>query len=124
MTDTHGATRSSRLSIDHITLDGIRVIVLRGEIDHTGKEPFLQALLPPDGTAASASARTVLDLTQVTFMDSSGITVLVAAYQAATRAGGWLRIAGAQGSRPTRPAIVGLDTVIDCHPTLDDALTA
>ncbi|WP_328939877.1 STAS domain-containing protein [Streptomyces tauricus] len=87
VTDTHGATPSSRLSIDH-----------------TGKEPFQQALLPPDGTAASASARTVLDLTQVTFMDSSGITVLVAAYQAATRAGGWLRIAGAQGSRPTRPA--------------------
>ncbi|WP_413754861.1 STAS domain-containing protein [Streptomyces sp. MMBL 11-3] len=50
------------------------------------------------------------------------MTVLVAAYQAATRARGCLRIAGAREAVLRVLQIVGLDTVIDCHPTLDDAL--
>ena len=42
--------------------------------------------------------RLVLDLRHVTFMDSTGINILIAAHQSATDAGGWLRLAG-----PTAP---------------------
>ncbi|MDQ1035280.1 stage II sporulation protein AA (anti-sigma F factor antagonist) [Streptomyces sp. V3I8] len=119
MTDTNGMAPSSRLSVDDVTLDGIRVLVLRGEIDHTTKDHLAQTLLPRDGAAPS---RTVLDFSAVTFMDSSGVNILVAAYQAAHRAQGWIRIAGAQEAILRVLHIVALDDLINCHPTLEQAL--
>lgn len=119
MTDTHGAAGSAQLSIDHATLDGIRVVVLRGEIDHTVKNQLTEALLARDGTTPS---RVVLDLRGVTFMDSSGINILVTAHRAASGAQGWLRLAGPQEAVLRVLQLVGLDEVIPCHPTLEQAL--
>ncbi|MFD3621939.1 STAS domain-containing protein [Streptomyces sp. NPDC058676] len=121
MTDTYGAARPGQLSIDHTTVDGIRVVTLRGEIDHAVKDMLSEALLSYDG---AAPLRTVVGLSGVTFMDSSGINVFVAAHQAASDDQGWLRIAGAQESVLRLLEIVGLDEVIGCHPTVDQALTA
>ncbi|MFD3498084.1 STAS domain-containing protein [Streptomyces sp. NPDC058678] len=120
MTDTHGAARSGQLTVDHTAVDDIRVITLRGEIDHTVKNVLSTALLPDGGATPQ---RTVLDLSGVTFMDSSGINVLVAAHQAVSDAQGWLRIAGAQGSVLRVLHLVGLDEVIPCHPGVEQALT-
>jgi anti-anti-sigma factor len=66
----------------------------------------------------------VVDLSGVTFMDSSGINVLIAAHQSMSAAQGWLRIAGAQESVLRTLQLVGLDQVIGCHPTVEQALTA
>jgi stage II sporulation protein AA (anti-sigma F factor antagonist) len=67
-------------------------VTVRGEIDHDVTDAFGQALQAGRDTGL----RTVADLSGVTFMDSSGINVLVAAHQQLTDAGGWLRIAAAQ----------------------------
>ncbi|MGW0572981.1 STAS domain-containing protein [Streptomyces tauricus] len=64
------------------------------------------------------------DLSEVTFMDSSGINVLVTTHQTATRGQGWLRLAGAREAVQQVLHVVGLDDVIDCYPTLEQALTA
>ncbi len=64
------------------------------------------------------------DLSGVTFMDSSGINVFVAAYQQVSGVQGWLRIAGAQESVLRVLQMVGIDTLIPCHPTLEQALNA
>ncbi|MFE2537810.1 STAS domain-containing protein [Streptomyces sp. NPDC059371] len=66
--------------------------------------------------------RRVLDLSAVTFMDSSAINVLVLANRDANATGGWLRMAGL--TEPARREIVGLDTVIPCYSTLTQALAA
>ncbi|MFF7448954.1 MULTISPECIES: anti-sigma factor antagonist [unclassified Streptomyces] len=121
MTDTHGAPRSGQLSIDRTSVDGVRVVTLRGEIDHTVKDMLSEVLLPGEG---AAPPRTVADLSGVSFMDSSGINVFVAAHQAASDGQGWLRIAAAQESVLRLLEIVGLDEVIGCHPTVEQALTA
>jgi anti-anti-sigma factor len=118
VTDTHGSARPG-LSIDHTTVDGIRVLALRGEIDHTVKNEFAQALLASEG---ATQPRTVVDLSGVTFMDSSGINVLIAAHQAMSDAQGWLRLAGAQNSVLRILGLVGLDQVIGCHSTVEQAL--
>ncbi|MER8059116.1 STAS domain-containing protein [Streptomyces sp. NPDC094022] len=55
-------------------------------------------------------------------MDSSGINILISAHRALTGAGGWLRLAALSAPVLRTVQIVGLDTVIDCHPTLDQAL--
>ncbi|KQW03444.1 STAS domain-containing protein [Streptomyces sp. Root369] len=71
MTDTHGAARRrGPLSIGHTAVDGIPVVTVCGEIDHAVKDRLNQALLPSSG---ATPPRIVLDLSGVTFMDSSGI---------------------------------------------------
>ncbi|MGW7264910.1 STAS domain-containing protein [Streptomyces sp. NPDC054842] len=121
MTTTPKADQPKRLSATCSERDGIRVVALRGELDHDVQDVAGQALLSEDGRAP---LRTVVDLSGVTFMDSSGINVLVAAHQQAAGSQGWLRIAAAQDSVLRVMQIVGLDHVIDCHSTLEQALTA
>ncbi|MFF8950699.1 STAS domain-containing protein [Streptomyces sp. NPDC014940] len=60
----------------------------------------------------------------MTFLDSVGISALLAADLALTEAGGWLRLAAA-GEVVTRTLyLVGLATVIDCRETLHQALSS
>ncbi|MFI9773043.1 STAS domain-containing protein [Streptomyces sp. NPDC052415] len=119
MTDNQKADRPGRLSAEPRVVDGVRVVTVRGEIDHDVRDVLSQALL---GTNDAVPPRIVVDLSGVTFMDSSGINVFVAAYQQVSAAQGWLRIAGAQDSVLGVLQLVGVDDVIPCHPTLDQAL--
>ncbi|MBK3575680.1 STAS domain-containing protein [Streptomyces sp. MBT65] len=120
MTDIGQAGGPQGLSIRHRVVDGIRVVTVRGEIDKEVEDLFHEALLPADGLMAPA--RIVVDLSGVTFMDSSGINVFVTAHQRVSDAQGWLRIAGARESVVHVLHIVGLDTLISCHPTVEHAL--
>ncbi|GKQ40718.1 STAS domain-containing protein [Streptomyces sp. A012304] len=56
-------------------------------------------------------------------MDSSGIDILIAAHQAVTAAGGWLRLAGSAESVLRTLQLVGVDAVADCHEPLRQALS-
>jgi anti-anti-sigma factor len=71
-----------------------------------------------------ANRHTVLDLSQVTFMDSTGINALIGAHLAAADIQGWVRVAGPTPSVLRIFQIVGLDTVITCYPTLQQALSS
>ncbi|MFJ4467598.1 STAS domain-containing protein [Streptomyces sp. NPDC089424] len=112
------AQRPGHLSVTTTTAEGIHVLTVAGEIDHHSGEALRQALDFP----SAPRLRAVIDLHQVTFMDSSGINILLAAHQTLTASDGWLRLAA-----PTEPVlrtlqIVGIDTIIDCRPTLNSAL--
>ncbi|MGX5186401.1 STAS domain-containing protein [Streptomyces avermitilis] len=102
----------------HTTADGVHVLTLVGEIDHTTAGTFRQALTADDGTVRYA----VVDFRDVTFMDSSGINVLVAANNAARACDGWLRLAHTPTPVLQLLHIVGLDDVIELYPTLHQAL--
>ncbi|MEU9271899.1 STAS domain-containing protein [Streptomyces sp. NPDC048251] len=93
---------------------------MKGEIDHDVKELLSAALLSAD--SAAPPSRIVADLSGVTFMDSSGINVFVTAHKAVSRSEGWLRIAAAQTPVLHVLRLVGIDTFITCHPTLEQAL--
>ncbi|MET7988758.1 MULTISPECIES: STAS domain-containing protein [unclassified Streptomyces] len=115
----HPVGQPARLSINQTAIDGIRVLALAGELDADTLGTLRKALRVEDD---DPSPLTVLDLSGVTFMDSSAINVLVAANRDAAAADGWLRMAAL--TEPVRRVvdIVGLDTVIDCYPTLAEAL--
>ncbi|MFF8353551.1 STAS domain-containing protein [Streptomyces chartreusis] len=117
---TERAGQPGRLSVQATVSDGIRVVTAAGEIDYDTCEELHQAL----EAAGSLPPRVVVDMHQVTFMDSSGINVLLAAYRTHSTAGGWLRLAGPTGAAKRALQLVGLDTVIDCHETLNQALNA
>ncbi|MEV6618316.1 STAS domain-containing protein [Streptomyces sp. NPDC051051] len=117
--ETTPAEQSRGLSVVATATDGIRVLTVTGEIDHHTGDQLRQALDVSD----AARPRIVIDLHQVTFMDSSGINILITTHQTVTAAGGWLRLAA-----PAHPVqrvlqLVGIDQLIDCRPTLHHALT-
>ncbi|MEU9269119.1 STAS domain-containing protein [Streptomyces sp. NPDC048251] len=121
MSDIENVDRPDRFSAVHRMVDGVLVVTVQGEIDHDVKELLSAALL--SGYGAAPPSRIVVDLGGVTFMDSSGINVFVAAHQAVSATDGWLRIAAAQESVLHVLRLVGIDAVITCHLTLEQALS-
>ncbi|MET7689173.1 STAS domain-containing protein [Streptomyces sp. NPDC005483] len=99
--------------------DGIAVLGLDGEIDHQSVRGLTRALAP---TETAADRRVVIDLSRVTFMDSSGVNAVIAAFHAAQTAGGWLRLVVVPGAVLRTLQLVALDTVVPFHPTLEEAL--
>ncbi|MFJ6087826.1 STAS domain-containing protein [Streptomyces sp. NPDC092369] len=119
MTDTEHAASAGLSAVAH-TRNGVRVIRLDGEIDHHTVPIVNQALR----ATADYSSRVVLDMSGVAFMDSSGINLLLAARRDLAKDGGSLRLAGTTTAVLRTVQLVGIDTVIECHDTLDQALAA
>ncbi|MFJ4341588.1 STAS domain-containing protein [Streptomyces sp. NPDC088915] len=120
MSDHDYTASPGRLSVTHHTVDGVRIVSLRGEIDHTSRDVLGEALLPGD----AAVTRVVADLGGVSFMDSSGINVFITAHRQIDAAGGRLHIAAANEAVLRVLTLVGVDTFIPCHPTTRQALNA
>src|SRR4051812_537269 len=68
-------------------------VALSGEGDLAAREECMAALM----AAVSAAPLVVVDLSGVTFLDSSGVHALVTAYRAALDRGGRLTIVNASG---------------------------
>lgn len=76
------------------SVDGRRAaVVLSGECDLSAREECMAVLM----TAVDTAPLVVVDLGEVTFLDSSGVHALVTAYRAAQDRGGRLSIVGANG---------------------------
>ncbi|MFE2886804.1 STAS domain-containing protein [Streptomyces graminifolii] len=118
MVDTEQAGQPGRLSVRTDVVDGTFVVALAGEIDHETGGSLREALDLPNSVAPHA----VIDLSQVTFMDSSGINILIAVHRTLAEAGGWLRLAGATPPVLRIIQLVGIDGIITCHPTVQQAL--
>ena len=76
---------------------GETTVALSGEIDHHGARAMMTRL--DDIIAQQLPMRLVLDLSGVTFMDSSGIALLLRAHRQVSRHGGTLEVR----SIPTQP---------------------
>lgn len=70
--------------------DSALAIVLSGEIDHHGAREMMAQLT--DAIATRLPTHLILDLSGVTFMDSSGIAVLLRALRQTQHIGGSLRV--------------------------------
>ena len=70
--------------------DSALTIALSGEIDHQVARNMMDAIT--DAVAERLPARLVLDMSGVTFMDSSGIAVLLRALRQVQQIGGSLRV--------------------------------
>ncbi len=83
----------ARFEVTTSTHPGSVLVSLTGEADLTAREELTSSLLG----AVSKSPLVVVDLAGVTFMDSSGVHALVAAYRAAKRDGTRLYAVNAHG---------------------------
>ncbi|MFJ7965515.1 STAS domain-containing protein [Streptomyces sp. NPDC096324] len=109
------------LKVSSTTSDGIVTVTVCGAIDHASVGPLAQALTsgrPP------GRPRMIVDMRQVSFMDSSGINTLLATHVDFTRTEGWLRLADVPAAILRTLETVGVDTVIPYYPNVREALSA
>ena len=74
-----------------------------------------------DEIVGQGTSRIVIDLSDTSFVDSSGLGALVGGLKSARQAGGDLRIAGAPEQVRTVLALTNLDRVLTPHRTVADA---
>lgn len=103
---------------------GTVVLEVDGEID-TLTAPRLEAdLVSALDSGGAEGTSVIVDLTNVTFLASSGLAVLIYGARRATAAGRRLHVVAATRS-VTRPmSVTGADTLFDTHADLDSALAA
>jgi anti-anti-sigma factor len=101
--------------------DGAAVVVVGGELDLATVETLRSVLARPE----AQSDTLVLDLREVTFIDSSGLSVIVASHQKLRQAQGRFAVVVAQPSAVQRLfELCGLTEALTITDDLDAALVA
>jgi anti-sigma B factor antagonist len=101
-------------------IDATVVLSVRGDVDALTAPRLSEAILDAWGEKPSAL---IVDLSAVDFMASSAMTVLMTAREHVTPTAWFGVVADGPGtSRPLK--LMGLDTVVGLHRTLDDALAS
>lgn len=76
--------REGQFNVSLETSPGLYTVALSGELDIATADQLTAAL---DGVSPASGERLVIDLTAVSFMDSTGLRVLIATNNAATDGG-------------------------------------
>ncbi|GAA2450562.1 STAS domain-containing protein [Streptomyces glaucus] len=121
MSTDRPASRGRRAALDvdvRALAAGRHLVTVAGDLDLRTAPRLAHALQP----LLRTGGRTVLaDLSGVTFLDSTGLTCLIAAYRTARKTGA--RLALIAPSPPVRNmlALTGVDQVLPSYPTPDAA---
>ncbi|MET8868860.1 STAS domain-containing protein [Nonomuraea sp. NPDC004580] len=99
----------------------IHVLVVSGDLDHHTSSRLQAAL--DDVTLAPGDAL-VVDLSALTFCDSTGVSILVTAHQRAREAGARAALAGLAPDIAHVFKIMGLNRLLSFHDTTADAIAA
>jgi anti-sigma B factor antagonist len=95
------------------------VIVLSGEIDIATAPELQAALLARDGTHSLV----IVDLTDVSFIDSTGLSALIVGVKHLRKHGGELRLAGLQPQSQRVFEVTGLTEVFSLHEDVEGAIS-
>jgi anti-sigma B factor antagonist len=103
-----------------IKKQGASIVVLKGDVDLESSPAAREVLLK----SVEGAGKVLVDLSSVTYIDSSGVASLVEALQAAKRNGGKFALVAA--SDPTRRVLelARLDKVFSMYTTVDEGLKA
>ena len=99
---------------------GITVLELTGRLALGRESQRIESLV--EELAKKGSAKVVLDLTGVEYIDSAGIGMLVACNGQMDRVGGRMRVAGAQGTVAKSFEVVHMDRITSLDGDVDAAL--
>ena len=91
--------------------NGQLTVVLTGEIDHHRAKDYIQAITSKMEVYAPSVC--ILDFQEVTFMDSSGIAVVINALRAATRMDSKLILSGISEQPMKVFRMSGIDKLVD-----------
>jgi anti-sigma B factor antagonist len=99
---------------------GVAIVAVAGEIDVASSPAFEEALAA--AVRDRDQAGVCVDLTDVTFMDSSGLSALVRAVERHKRLGSSLAVATSDSRITTLFEVSRLDHVLRLYPTRDAAV--
>jgi anti-sigma B factor antagonist len=112
-----------RNAVSRVTRDpgaaGWAVITVTGDLDIVAAPRLREE---PLDAISNGNARLLLDLTGATFLDSTGIGVIVGAHKRLRAQGGDLRVAAASRAILEPLRITGLHRVLRPYPSLEAAL--
>jgi anti-sigma B factor antagonist len=100
---------------------GSCVLFLRGEVD-AHDAPDLRLSLSELVNGGTSDDRLVVDLVEVSFLDSTVLGVLVGAVRRAREAGGELQVVLPSGPARRIFEVTGVDAALDVYPSLEAAL--
>jgi anti-sigma B factor antagonist len=98
-----------------------RILVLAGEIDASVKDELLAQIID---LIDQGRTPLLIDMTGVTFCDSTGLTVAIFARRRAAAAGGRLAFSGLNERVADVFQVTGVDRLVAVHPTLAAAAQA
>jgi len=96
------------------------VVSVQGELDVTSSQRFDDCL----SEAAAQSHQVILDMSEVDFMDTTALSVIVAHWRRQTEEGGQFLLAGARYRYTKALWITGLADRLPLYDTVDEALAA
>ena len=102
------------------TRDGVAVVALEGEVDLQTSPEVRKTLL----AHLAEGAPVVVDMSAVTYIDSSGVASLVEAYQTARKSGRFFALADVGGAAMRVLQLARLDRVFDIRAGVDEAVAA
>ncbi|MFF3020190.1 STAS domain-containing protein [Streptomyces sp. NPDC057939] len=97
------------------------VLEITGDLDYATAPELRTAL---DSLTLAVGQLLVLDLAGLTFCDSTGITIMLAARNLATQRGADIALAAVPTNTLRILSIIGLDRVFTVHPDTTTAMTA
>jgi anti-sigma B factor antagonist len=100
---------------------GTAVVTVSGEVTFTNVAGLSREL---EGALGSGARNVVVDLTQVTFIDSSGLSALLNASKGARDAGGALALVLPEGDRPSIFRFRGVERLLSLHTSREAALAS
>ncbi|HEX5927525.1 MAG TPA: STAS domain-containing protein [Baekduia sp.] len=104
---------------ERVVDDRATIVAVEGEI-HVSTAPQFSAML--SATVDGGRTSLVLDLTDVMFIDSTGLSVLLSALRQVTHAGGQMAVVCSNPTVLRLFEITRLDTTFDIHTELEPAL--
>ena len=110
------------MTVRRRTLGSVTVLAALGEFTGGSEtDELLKAILDE---AATGNLRLLLDLSECTMMNSSGISVLVEAYRNYAARGGEIKLSGLQKRMTHQLVTVRLINIFSHHPNADEAIAA
>lgn len=107
------------LALSSSLVGSVHVLRVGGEIDMDTAPVLREELVR---LLHQGRARIVIDMSGVTFLDSSGIHVLIGSLRRARSLHGWLRVAGVDDHLHRVFEVANLLTVLPTYASVDDAI--
>ena len=109
------------LSVSTRSADGCVVVTVSGDVD-ISTSPELRSALVEANAASDGPKAIVVDLSDVSFVDSTALGVLVGAYNTSRNNGGRFAMVNDHDAVLKVLKITALHDVLGVHPTLDAAI--
>ncbi|MFI7701064.1 STAS domain-containing protein [Nonomuraea sp. NPDC049480] len=108
------------LTLTHQHLPGMSVIAVAGEVDRTNSAQLADYI----GRIRRPGDHVVFDLAELSFLDSSGLHVMLACARECGADGAGLHLAAARGAPARLFTITGVERQLPMYTTAEQAITA